>query len=121
MKKSGNWYVDLPEWKGSKAQLRMIDGADALLDMMDVRNKGEVTIIFSEKKFEKAGCLLLVEINKGMKIFPKIKLFSNKDFGADYILTEYEGVEVMGFKVWLCNVMKFVFGEFPLEIYFRAK
>jgi hypothetical protein len=121
MEKNGNWYVDLPEWKGTKAQLRMVEGADALLDLMDENDKGEVMVMFSEQKFENAECLHLVEVNKGVKIFPKIIFFSEKEFGADYLLTKYKGVEIMGFKVWLCNVMKFVFGYFPVEIYFKTK
>ncbi len=32
--KDGRWYVDLPEWTGSKADLEMVCGADTLLDKL---------------------------------------------------------------------------------------
>jgi hypothetical protein len=28
------WYIDLPEWKGSIADLEMIEGADTMLDKL---------------------------------------------------------------------------------------
>ena len=28
------WFIDLPEWKGSKEDLEMVDGADTMLDII---------------------------------------------------------------------------------------
>ena len=34
------WYIDLPNWKGSKADLEMVCGADTFLD--EISNRGHV-------------------------------------------------------------------------------
>ena len=31
-KEQGNWYIDLSNWYGTKAELQMVAGADSLLD-----------------------------------------------------------------------------------------
>ena len=42
---SGNWYIVLPEWKGTKAELKMVSGADTLLDTLsDGKKKVEVLV-----------------------------------------------------------------------------
>jgi hypothetical protein len=33
-KELDGWYVDLPEWEGSKADLQMVMGADTFLDIL---------------------------------------------------------------------------------------
>ena len=37
-KEGKRWYVDLPEWMGTKADLEMVFGADTMLDI--ISNKG---------------------------------------------------------------------------------
>jgi hypothetical protein len=39
----GTWYIDLPDWTGSKAELQMVAGADTLLDEIS-DGKDEVTL-----------------------------------------------------------------------------
>jgi hypothetical protein len=38
--------------------------------------------------------------------------------GAWYVMEEYAGLR-FGLSMWLCDVTKFVFGDFPLKIYFK--
>ena len=51
------WYIDLPEFLeqglGSKANLMMVDGSDALLDILS-KNGTEVSVEFSQLPFDGA-------------------------------------------------------------------
>jgi len=116
--KTNEWYADIPDWTGLKAQLQMIDGADTLLDLM-AEGKDEVTVEFSETEFDGAETLHLVNVNNGIK-FMNINLLKNMDFGADYLILTYKG-QIIDHNVWICNVTKYVFGHFPLVIYFKVK
>ena len=102
---SGNWYADIPEWTGRKSALRMISGADTLLEYMtedkDTYVK-DVHVYFSTEPHEGADCLVRT----------KKCLFN----GAWYKIKELEGEEI-NLKLWLCNVTKFVLGGFPDKIY----
>jgi hypothetical protein len=67
-KESDNrWYVDLPEWEGSKAELEMVAGADSMLEYM-AEGEAQVWIMLSEDEFENADRLeflrLATEIEK---------------------------------------------------------
>ena len=95
------WYIDLPEWKGSKADLEMVAGADHMLDYM-AEGENEVYLVISEEWFERADSLKLLQLNE----------YS----GADYFLEKYRGIDIQ-LKMWLCDVTKFVFGKFPETIY----
>jgi hypothetical protein len=96
---TGNWYIVLPEWKGTKAELRMVQGADTLLDVLS--NGG--------KKVEVAVSL------RKEKGFDKLTKFMNTPIagGALYFA---------GFKtIWLCDVTNFVFdGHLPKRIYYKV-
>ena len=68
-KESDNrWYVDLPEWIGSKAELEMVAGADSMLEYM-AEGERQVWLVLSEKEFENADKLeflrLATEIENG--------------------------------------------------------
>ena len=96
---SGNWYIVLPEWTGTKAQLQMVSGADTLLD----------TLAEGKKKVE-----VLVSLTKEKK-FNKLTKFMNTPIagGAFY----YAGYRL----IWLCGVTKFVFdGNLPRRIYYKV-
>jgi hypothetical protein len=101
-----NWYVDIPGWPGFKASLRMIAGADTLLDHLS-KDQNEITINLSEMPFENSSHLKRVKINTG------INPLSNFENGADYVFKELNDLPV-----WLCNVTKYVYGYFPENIYF---
>ena len=97
------WYVDLPEWLGSKSDLEMVCGADKMLDILS-EGKDYVYLYLSTKEFTHSNILELVEICK-----PEMG-------GGWYILKEYNGVK-FDLYMWLCDVTKFVFGELPSTIY----
>ena len=101
------WYVDLPDWKGSKADLQMVMGADTMLDIMSEGNNS-ISIHFDLNLYEGADQLICKEVHSA-------------DFsGATYILKTYRGIE-LNLEMWLCDVTKFVFGYFPKIIYFNTR
>lgn len=100
--KNNNWYIDLPTWTGRHSALQMVAGADTLLEIM-AEGRNEVHVFVSDEEFDGSNRLDLV----------KTCWFN----GADYINKVYEGTP-LNLDVWLCNVTKFVLGEFPEKIYF---
>jgi len=91
----GRWYVVLPDWKGSKAELEMVAGADTMLDLL-----AEVTLRLYKTKVEGADKLEIIN--------------SEVESGAEYY---YSSPYFETMKIWLCDVTKFVFGEFPKVLY----
>ena len=99
------WYIDLPDYTGSKADLEMVSGADTMLDLIaDGKKKTSLTI--SEEPFEGSSQLDL------------IKLCPIEQGGGDYILKVYNGEEI-NHKMWICEVAHYVFGKIPQVIYFK--
>jgi hypothetical protein len=102
----GEWWLDLPEWKGDPADLQMIEGADEWLDL--VSEKGvEIYMTLADQKFEGAENLSLLRIRE-----------ENFGGGGIYYLETYQSKKV-GLKLWLCEVTRFVFGCIPQKIYFK--
>jgi hypothetical protein len=102
---SGRWYVVLPEWKGSKAALEMVEGADTMLEIM-AQGQNEVTLLVSEQPFEDANKLILTED------------LSNGIGGGMYLLKTYQGKEI-NHPMWLCEVLVWVFKKLPPVVYFK--
>ena len=100
-KEQGSWYIDLPDWTGTKAELQMVAGADTLLDHLS-NNGTRLNVALSTDKVIK---------DSGFQILKKI--VKTPPNGCIYHL---------GFTpVWLCNVTKFVFeGIFPKQIHFMV-
>lgn len=102
-KEGRRWYAVIPQWKGSKASLEMVAGADEFLNSLDVRNNHFVTLSMSTKY--KKGYKKLVKVNEC-------------EFGgANYIHKEPNRLPDM---MWLCEVTMFVFGNYPENIYFKV-
>lgn len=97
------WYIDLPNWTGSKADLEMVSGADTMLEHISEGNS-ESYINISDKHFNESDELEFVRLAREF------------DNGAFYSLQEYNGVK-LNLDVWLCDVTKFVFGYFPSKIF----
>jgi hypothetical protein len=100
-KEQGCWYIDLPNWEGTKDELQMVGGADTLLDHLSNNGATVDVILSTEKKI----------ITPGFQTLKRI------------IQTPPNGcVYHLGFTpVWLCNVTKFVFeGMFPRQIHFKV-
>jgi hypothetical protein len=100
--KNNNWYIDLPNWTGRHSALQMVAGADTMLEIM-AEGRNEVLVFVTDEEFDGSNRLDLV----------KTCWFN----GADYIIKTYEGTP-LNLDVWLCNVTKFVLGDFPEKIYF---
>lgn len=100
-KEQGNWYIDLPNWYGTKAELQMVAGADTLLDQLSENGTTVNVTLSTDKVINTPGFQTLKRI---------VKTPPN---GCIYHL---------GFTpVWLCNVTKFVFdGIFPRQIHFKV-
>ena len=106
-KESDNrWYVDLHEWTGSKAELEMVSGADSMLEYM-AEGEEQVWLILSEQEFENADKLEF------------LRLATEIESGAFYKIEKYRGIKI-GLEMWLCDVTKFVFGDFPKTIFLSA-
>jgi hypothetical protein len=103
------WFVDLPEWEGTKSDLQMVMGADTFLDILS-QGENEVYVTLSTEPFEYCGVLDYIFL--GRLEGPEL------GEGAWYSLREYMGLD-FNLKMWLCDVTKFVFGDFPKQIYFK--
>lgn len=99
----GRWYVDLPNWPGTKSDLEMVSGADVTLEFIGNGND-TVILLLSEEYFENANKLEYV------------RHATEYDEGAFYKIDTYRGTKIKQ-DIWLCDVMKFVFGDFPKLLY----
>ena len=103
-KEDSKWYVDLPTWEGKKEDLEMALGADDLLNKIS-NNGNEVKCIISKTNFANADSLSL-------------KRLGDTEGGGYYYVSSYKGYS-LDFEIWLCDVVKFVFGELPHKIFFK--
>lgn len=98
------WYVDLPEWieqGGTKNDLEMVCGADVFLDLLS-KLTHEVHVTFSNEPFEG----YVYELHKT----------AEDELGGSYIVFS---PLIYPLEVWLCNVTKYIFKEFPQIIFLR--
>lgn len=103
LKNSRRWYADVLNWTGDKSALEMVYGADVLLDNI-AKGRDEVHLLFSSDIIQDADYLIFkhkTPINGAMY---RLKYLDGKNYNK---------------KVWLCDVLKFVMGEFPKRIYFK--
>jgi hypothetical protein len=106
---SSGWYADLPEWTGEKWELEMVMGADTFLEIL-TQGENEIYLTLSTEPFNE--CETLHYIHEGRLEGPEF------GEGAWYKLDKYMGLDYK-LKLWLCDVTKFVFGNFPKQIYFK--
>ena len=104
------WFVDLPEWEGSKADLQMVMGADTFLDILC---EGEWTVWLTLSNTPFDGCNVLSLTHYGTVEPSKVDI----EEGAWYKMESYRGIE-FELDMWLCEVTRFVFGYLPEKIYF---
>jgi hypothetical protein len=103
----GDWYIDLPEWTGDREDLQMIQGADEWLDLLS--EKEEVWVTIADVYFETAEFLTLIRLGE-----------PNLGGGGNYFLAQYHQQAVQ-LKIWLCEVVEFIFNKYPQRIYFVVK
>jgi hypothetical protein len=102
--KKNRWYIDLPEWKGPRANLEMVMGADTMLDILSDSNE-RVNITFSNCAIE------------GMEAEIKLEHKSNGYYTANVLNDMYAQIPN---EIWLCEVTQFVFNsDYPEVIYVR--
>ena len=88
------WYIDLPEWEGSKEDLEMVLGADLLLFNL-ANDNDEVYVKFDISPFN--DCHTLTHEGDGY-----------------YDNDAWHGPSL----IWLCYVTTFVFGNYPDRIFY---
>lgn len=96
-KLSDRWFIDIP-YSGSVDDLEMVYGADKLLDYIDTNKVGEVELSVFTQCEDSSTIISKVEEN---------------EIGATYFV---DGYTFRG-NIWLCNVTKLLFGEFPDTFY----
>lgn len=103
---NGNWYVVLPEWPGKKEDLQMVCGADAMLEFLAEGNN-------------QVKCSIATDAFAGADVLEFVRPATELENGSFYFLKTLRGIEI-NLEVWLCDVTKFVFGNFPKQIYIAA-
>lgn len=100
IKLSEKWFIDIP-WDGDINDLQMISGCDTLLDILSCGN-------------------FFVDVNVSTTPIDNsfhLKKKNEDEIGCYYSCYSYE------FKgdIWLCNVTKYLFDEFPDNFYIIKK
>jgi hypothetical protein len=94
------WYVDLPDWEGTREDLEMVMGADIMLDIL-AQGETLIQVKITETNFPDSKFTLTYLRDGG------------EESGAYYRFDKYD----ISFEIWLCNVTEFVFGSFPKKLY----
>lgn len=108
---NGRWYVDFPNWPLSHDNLEMVAGADDLLDLL---NDGSNHVSLKVSTYETDHDVQLKKVHSALTK------------GAFYTVeTPLEGWErpnaLRRKQLWLCPVTLTVLGQYPKNIYFKAK
>jgi hypothetical protein len=103
------WFIDIPDWQESRMELQMVCGADDLCDILSEGNS-EFNIDISLFPFEDCETIRRTKLGR-------LEGFEYGS-GAWYELNSYKNTP-KHLEMWLCDVTKFVFGEFPIEIHFK--
>ena len=103
-KDSIGWFIDIPEWNGNKSDLQMVSGADTFCELLSP-NKNEFYLTLSTLQYDGFDRL----------VFTKLGRIEGWELGegAWYFCPKYN------LELWLCNVTKFLFDEFPKSIFFK--
>ena len=104
VKLAGVWFIHLPDFEAGVEELAMVDYAHTFLEYLNsFHNTGIITLGIS---------ILPTEY------FCKLTLIESDDSGATYeVETKFDQIPVK--TIWLCNVTKYVFGEFPENFYIK--
>ena len=108
IKLAGKWFVHLPDYPGHYSELEMVLGADVMCDMIDTFETGSITVTVSDKPFDST-----FSTREYILDFVNSTISNGEQDGANYRCREYK------LDIWLCNVTKYVFGEFPATIYIK--
>jgi predicted metalloenzyme YecM len=89
------WYVNLPDYPGSIDELEMVAGADVMLDILS-KHGNHISLNVTE--------------NGNGEIYLKYKPESGEGIYEAHIY----GNEFM---IWLCEVMLYVYGYYPQNLF----
>ena len=109
IKLAGSWFVHLPDYPGHYSELEMVLGADVMCDLIDTFETGSITVTVSDESSDS-----IFSTREYILDFVNSTTSNGEQDGANYRMREYK------LDVWLCNVTKYVFGEFPATIYIRV-
>ena len=98
VKLSGRWFVDIP-WDRDISDLEMVSGADTLLECYQKDGIVKCTILEDSDKMCGSEIIYLTQT-------------SCDDNGSFYEVKS----ELYRGEIWLCPVLKHVFGEYPKHI-----
>jgi hypothetical protein len=71
-KDEGTWYVDLPEWEGSRADLAMVSGADIMLDIVS-QGENDIKVLLSTEDFDGSNRLkIFMYLKKNLTLLKSI-------------------------------------------------
>ena len=104
--RDGRWFADLPDYiaqGGTEDECEMVCGADTWLDYL------------SEGKDQ-----VFLEVSTTEPLAEQLQYMAEDADGGIYMAWEY-GQEPFNHQLWLCEVTKFVFGDFPKFIYYKVK
>lgn len=104
VKLAGHWLVHLPNYEGDPQDLEMVLGADVLCDLLDRDEDGLLSVSVFTKGEDCEGEYILDFVNSTTDAY-------GEQDGANYRLRNWK------LDVWLCNVTKYVLGEFPATIH----
>jgi hypothetical protein len=86
----------------------MVSGADVMLDII-ADDGNECVLYMSDMFFEGAQMLKLM-----------FERLPEQGGGGDYILHAYN-CEIIDLNIWLCEVIRWLWGTLPDAIYFKVK
>lgn len=109
IKLAGQWFVHLPNYPGHYSELEMVLGADVMCDMIDTFETGSITATVSDEPFDS-----IFSSKEYVLDFVNSTISNGKQDGVNYRLREWK------LDVWLCNVTKHIFNNFPVTIYIRV-
>lgn len=104
------WSIDVPQYLeqgGNKASLKMVDGTDEILNLI-ARGKKQVRIQMDTAPFDGADLLELAELCDAPK-------------GGGYYVMRTCRSKPFNRRMWLCDIVLFVFGDMPQQIYVRKE
>ncbi len=99
VKLSEKWFIDIP-WIGDVNDLQMVDGADSLLEIL-------------ADGAQEFNCTVSTTMLMNRRWLVHLEKVSEDEIGANYqAISDY-----ISTPVWLCNVTKHLFKEFPNNFY----
>lgn len=104
VKLSNRWFVDIP-YIGSIEDLEMVSGSDKFLNNLCLRTESTTTALELD-----------VSTTEESQYCFKFVISDIDSNGATYKCGSLENID----SIWLCNVTKLIFSEFPRAIYITS-